>query len=65
MHAPPETKHTPPEQMRQCKTGMQPRAKTCSLCPGRLDRLYRAVRPPASYLTAWGRLDRPMWPALH
>jgi hypothetical protein len=32
--------------MQQCRTGMQQRAKTCSLCLGRLDRLYRAVRPP-------------------
>jgi hypothetical protein len=65
MHAPPEPKHTPPKQMQQCKMGKQQRAKTCSLCTGRLDRLYRAVRPPTPYLTAWGRLDRPMWPALH
>jgi hypothetical protein len=65
MHAPPEPRHTPPEQLQQCNTGMQQRAKTCSLCPGRLDRLYRAVRPPAPYLTGWGRLDHSMWPALH
>jgi hypothetical protein len=65
MHAPPEPKHTPPEQMQHCNTGMQQRAKTCSLCPGQLDRLYMALRLPAPYLTAWGRLDRPMWPALH
>jgi hypothetical protein len=55
----------PPEQMQQCNTGMQQRAKNCSLCPGRLDRLHRAVRPPAQQLTARGRLDRPKRPALH
>jgi hypothetical protein len=65
MQAPPEPKHTSPEQMQQCNTGMQQRAKNCSLCPGRLDRLYRAVRPPAPHLTAWVRLDRPKRPALH
>jgi hypothetical protein len=59
--APPKPKHTPPEQMQQCTTGMQQRAKNCSLCPGRLDRLHRAVRPPAPDLTAWRRLDRPNW----
>jgi hypothetical protein len=51
--------------MHQCSTGMQQRAKSCSLCPGRLDRLHRAVRPPTCHLTAWGWLDRPMRPALH
>jgi hypothetical protein len=51
--------------MQQCNMGMQQRAKTCSLCPGRLDRPPHAVRPPTTHLTAWGRLDRPMWPALH
>jgi hypothetical protein len=51
--------------MQQCKTGMQQRAKICSFSPGRLDRLHRAVRPPAQHLTAWGRLDRPKRPALH
>jgi hypothetical protein len=55
----------PPEQMRQCNTGMQQRAKNCSLCPGRLDRLPQAVRPATTHLTAWGRLDRPMRPTLH
>jgi hypothetical protein len=65
MQSPPEPKHTPPEQMQQWNTGMQQRAKNCSLCPGRLDRLYMAVRPPAPHLTAWGRLDSPKWPALH
>jgi hypothetical protein len=65
MQAPPEPKHTPPEQMQQCNTGLQQRAKNCSLCPGRLDRLHRAVRPPAPQLTALGRLDRPKRPALH
>jgi hypothetical protein len=65
MHAPLEPKHTPPEQMQHCNKEMQQRAKTCSLCLGRLDRLYWAVRPLAPYLTAWGRLDRPMWPTLH
>jgi hypothetical protein len=57
--------HPPPEQVQQCNMRMQQRAKICLLCPGRLDCLYRAVRPPAPHLTAWGRLDRPMWPALH
>jgi hypothetical protein len=65
MQAPPEPKHTPPKQMQQCNMGMQHIAKTCSLCPGRLDRLPQAVRPPTTHLTAWGRLDRPMWPDLH
>jgi hypothetical protein len=65
MQAPPEPKHTPPGQMQQCNTGMHQRAKNCSLCPGRLDRLYRAVRLPVPHLTAWGRLDRPKRPALH
>jgi hypothetical protein len=51
--------------MQQCTTGMQQRAKSCSLCPGRLDRLHRAVRPPTYHLTAWGRVDRPVRPALH
>jgi hypothetical protein len=60
-----EPKHTPPEQMQQCNTGMQQRAKICSLSPGRLDRLHRAVRPPTPQLTVWGRLDRPKRPALH
>jgi hypothetical protein len=53
MQAPPEPKHTPPEQMQQYNAGMQQRAKTCSFCPGRLDRLYKAVRPPVPHLTAW------------
>jgi hypothetical protein len=65
MQAPPELKHTPPEPMQQCNTGMHQRAKICSLCPGRLDRLHQAVRPPTTHLTAWGRLDRPMWPAMY
>jgi hypothetical protein len=65
MQAPPEPKRTPPEPMHQCNTGMQQRAKIWSPNPGRLDRLHRAVRPPTTHLTAWGRLDRPMWPALH
>jgi hypothetical protein len=65
MQAPLEPKHTPPELMQQCNTGMQQRAKFCSPCPGRLDRLHRAVRPPTTHLTARGRLDRPKWPALH
>jgi hypothetical protein len=65
MQDPLEPKHTPPEQMQQCNVGMQQRAKTCSHCPGRLDCLYRAVRPPVADLTAWGRLDRPKRPALH
>jgi hypothetical protein len=65
MQAPPELKHTTPEPMQQCNTGMQQRTKTYSLCTRRLDRLHRAVRPPTCHLTAWGRLDRPMRPALH
>jgi hypothetical protein len=65
MQAPPEPKHTPPEPMQQCNTGMQQRAKNCSHRPGRLDRLHRAVRPPAPQLTAWGRLECPKRPALH
>jgi hypothetical protein len=40
MQAPPEPKDTPPEPMQQCNTGMQERAKFCSLCPGWLDRLH-------------------------
>jgi hypothetical protein len=51
--------------MQQCNTGIQQRAKTWTLCPGRLDRLHQAVRPPSIHLTAWGRLYCPMWPALH
>jgi hypothetical protein len=65
MQAPPEPKHTPPKPMQQCNTGMQQKAKNCSTCPGRLDRLHWAVTPPASDLTAWGRLDRPKRPTLH
>jgi hypothetical protein len=65
MQAPPEPKHTPTEPMQQCNTRIQQRAKFCSLCPGRLDILHQAVRPPTNHLTAWGRLDRPMLPALH
>jgi hypothetical protein len=63
--SPPEPKHTPPEPMQQCNTGMQQRAKICSPCPGQLDRLHRAVRPPTTHLTAQGRLDHPKRPALH
>jgi uncharacterized membrane protein YgaE (UPF0421/DUF939 family) len=44
---------------------MQQRAKTAHQAQGRLDRLHRAVRPPAQHLTALGRLDRPKRPALH
>jgi hypothetical protein len=65
MQSPPEPKHTPPKPMQRCNMGMQQRAKTCSLCPGWLDRLPWAVRPPLCDLTAWGRLDRPKRPALH
>jgi hypothetical protein len=54
MQAPPEPKHTPLEPMQQCNPGMQQWAKNCSLCPGRLDHLPRAVRPPTTQLTAWG-----------
>jgi hypothetical protein len=53
MQAPPEPKHTPPKPMQQCNTGMQQRAKICSFCPGRLDCLHQAVRPPTTHLTAW------------
>jgi hypothetical protein len=56
MHAPPEPKHTPPGQIEQCNTGMHQRAKNCSLCPGRLDRL--CLNWPLG-----GRLDRPKRPA--
>jgi hypothetical protein len=59
MQAPSEPQHTPPEQMQQCNAGMQQRAKICSLYPGRIDRLYRAVRPPGSHLTAWGAVRPP------
>jgi hypothetical protein len=59
MQAPPEPKHTPPEQMQQCNAGMQQKAKTCSLCPGRLDRLYKAVRPPVPHLTTLGAVRPP------
>jgi hypothetical protein len=59
MQAPPEPKHTPPELMQQCNTGMQQRAKFCSPCPGRLDRLHKAVRPPATHLTARGAVGPP------
>jgi hypothetical protein len=45
--------------------GNAAKSKNCSTCPGRLDRLHRAVRPPAPDLTAWGRLDRPKRPALY
>jgi hypothetical protein len=45
--------------------GNATKGKNCSTCPGRLDRLHRAVRPPAPHLTAWGRLDRPKRPTLH
>jgi hypothetical protein len=75
MQAPPEPKHTPPkliqqcntgmqqhtppELIQQCNTGMQQRAKFCSPCPGQLDRLHRAVRPPAPHLTARGAVRPP------
>jgi hypothetical protein len=58
MQAPLEPKHTPPEPLQRCNMGMQKRAKTCSLCPGRLDRLPRVVRLPLWDLTAW-RVVRP------
>jgi hypothetical protein len=51
VQAPHEPKHTPPEPMQRCNMGMQQGAKTCSLCPGRLDRLPWAVRPPLCDLT--------------
>jgi hypothetical protein len=51
--------------LNQCNTAMQQRAKSCSHCPGRLDRLSWVVRPPLCDLTAWGRLDRPKRPPLH
>jgi hypothetical protein len=52
-------KHTSPELMQQCNTGMQQGAKTCSLCPGRLEPLHQAVRPPTKYMTAWGAVRPP------
>jgi hypothetical protein len=45
--------------------GNAAKSKNCSTCPGRLDHLHRAVRPPTPDLTAWWRLDRPKRPALH
>jgi hypothetical protein len=45
--------------MQQCNTGLQQRAKICSTCPGQLDRLHKAVRPPAPYLTAGGAVRPP------
>jgi hypothetical protein len=33
--------------------------KNCSLCPGRLDRLHQAVRPPTTQLTAWVAVRTP------
>jgi hypothetical protein len=54
-----------PEPMQQRNTRMKQRAKIFSPSPGRLDRLQRAVRPPAPQLTAWGWLDRPKRPTLH
>jgi hypothetical protein len=59
MQAPPEPKHTPPEPMQQCNMRMQQRAKSCSLCPGRLDRLHQVVRPPTCHLTAWEAVRPP------
>jgi hypothetical protein len=47
-----------PWTMQQCNTEMQQRAKTCSICPGRLDHL-------TNIWPLGGRLDHPMWPALH
>jgi hypothetical protein len=38
---------------------MQHRAKFYSHCPGRLDRLHQAVRPPAYHLTAWEAVRPP------
>jgi hypothetical protein len=64
MQAPPKPKHTPSEPMQWCNMGMQQRAKTCSLCPRRLDCMPWAVRPPLWDLIAWGWLDRPKKPAL-
>jgi hypothetical protein len=65
MQAPLEPKHIPPEPMQKCNMRMQKGTKICSLCLEWLDHLYMAVRLPAYHLTAWGRLDRPMRPALH
>jgi hypothetical protein len=66
MQAPPEPKHTSPEPIQQSNTRMQQGAKICSLYPRWLDRLHQVVRPPTIHLTPpGGRLDRPMWPALH
>jgi hypothetical protein len=65
MQAPPETKHTPLNQCSNATRECNKEQKNCSLCPGRLDHLHRAVRPPTTHLTAWGRLDCAMWSALH
>jgi hypothetical protein len=40
---------------RECNKEQKP----CSHCPGRLDRLYRVVRPPVPDLTAWGTVRPP------
>jgi hypothetical protein len=65
MQAPPEPKHTPPWTNVAMQHGNATKSKTCSLCPGRLDRLSWAVRLPLCGLTACGRLDRPKRLALH
>jgi hypothetical protein len=39
--------------------GNATKRKTCSLCPGRLDRLPWAGRPPLCDLTAWGAVRPP------
>jgi hypothetical protein len=49
----------PPEPMQQCNMRMQQREKSCSLWPGRLDRLHRAIRLPTCYLTAWAAVRSP------
>jgi hypothetical protein len=48
-----------PEPMQRCNMGMQQRAKTYSLYPGRLDRLSWTVRLPLCDLTAWGTVRPP------
>jgi hypothetical protein len=51
MQAPSEPKHSPPKPMQRCNMEMQQRAKTCSLCPGRLDR-PSGISPPGGGKTA-------------
>jgi hypothetical protein len=59
MQAPPEPKHTPPEQKQQCNTGMQQKTRTAHSAQGG----YKKTACTSS--DRLGRLDHPMWPALH